>query len=598
MLTIGLAFPLLPSALAYFLHNPRKTASQPFRRQQTQWLQQLCHSISAPAVVMLGSTIQEANSPFLDLLRFTGRNEEFAGRPFSSVIHTVDHARLARLIEQLRGGEGNTAEGVLRLVRTDGSLVKTRVNFVRQIVPESVLVQFSEESVSEGSQDPSDEFGARELNQLDQALFKTDLEGRILYLNRTWERLSNRTVADSLDRTLWSMVHPSDREPLEAALRSLALGQVERSVSEARLITANGSTVWVVLRARQCILPEGDLIAIVGSMTELTRRKRTEEEDLRVRDRYLNTLLANVPGMVYRGRNAPDWTMELVSDGCLALTGYEPYELVDNRRVAFGSLIHDADREFVWEQVQWQLAQHKPYQIAYRLRDASGRLRWVWEQGRGVFSSHGELLAVEGFVTDIGNHRYAEAAGGSTWFGAHTGVLERAAFDTLLAWILQHWQLSGCPCALLWIRLDGPKAAAGSATDGGNEPEAEEESAEVLAEQAWRCRSVCGPQAVVTYLGNGHFAALLTHFPRFNALRSAADTRELMPMVSKIVETLSAALAAPPKADPLQRPVDVRIGIALANARYSSANTMLEAARRAAEEAAKHGSQHYEFADD
>lgn len=589
VLAVGLAFPLLPFALAYALRTPRHARSKPQRSQQNQWLAQLCHSISTPAVTILGQGIGHTNAAFLQLLQFPGSDEEFVGRPLSSVIHTVDHARFTALLNELRRSEAVDAEGVFRLVRADGSLIKTHLNLSHQRVHDCVLVQFSEEPATDRSADPSDEFGSIELDQLDQALFKTDLGGRIQYLNRAWERISSRTVADCHGKELWLMIHPSDRAATESALRSLASGQVERTVSEARLITANGSAIWVVLRARLCTLPDGDLIAIVGSMTELTRRKRAEEEDLGVRHRYLNTLLANVPGMVYRGRNAPDWTMELVSDGCLALTGYEAYELVDNRRVAYGSLIHPDDRGFVWEQVQWQLARHKPYQIAYRLTDASGRLRWVWEQGRGVFSSHGELLAVEGFVTDIGDHRYPDAAGRGTWFGAHTGVLERGAFDALLAWVLQHWQLTGCPCALLWIQLGDPLVA--------DENEDEEELGEVLAEQAWRCRSVCGPQAAVTYLGRKRFAAVLTNFPHVNVMRGGAEARELIPALSKIAGTLITALAVPAKADDQQRTVEVSVGIALANTRYADANAMLEAARRAAEQAAQQGWHNCEFAD-
>ena len=41
--------------------------------------------------------------------------------------------------------------------------------------------------------------------------------------------------------------------------------------------------------------------------------------------------------------------------------------------------------------------------LVYRLITRSGRVKWVWEQGKGVFSSSGELLALEGFITDIAN---------------------------------------------------------------------------------------------------------------------------------------------------------------------------------------------------
>ena len=51
--------------------------------------------------------------------------------------------------------------------------------------------------------------------------------------------------------------------------------------------------------------------------------------------------------MAYRCRNDPQWTMEFVSDGCSQLTGYQASELIDNRTMAYGDIIHPDDRQAV-----------------------------------------------------------------------------------------------------------------------------------------------------------------------------------------------------------------------------------------------------------
>ena len=120
-------------------------------------------------------------------------------------------------------------------------------------------------------------------------------------------------------------------------------------------------------------------------------------------------LVANLNGMVYRCRNDPLWTMEYVSPGSLGLTGYAPGQLQGNREVSYGQLIHPDDRETVWETIQEALGRGQAFTLTYRLRDRSGALRWVWEQGCGVRSPDGGLAAIEGFITDISALRRAEA---------------------------------------------------------------------------------------------------------------------------------------------------------------------------------------------
>ncbi len=127
-------------------------------------------------------------------------------------------------------------------------------------------------------------------------------------------------------------------------------------------------------------------------------------------ERRLATLLSNLPGMAYRCANDPQWTMEYVSEGCLALTGHPAERLLGNAQVSYADLIHSEDREGVWREVQRAVEARDHFRLQYRLIAANGEEKWVWEQGQGVFGADGALQCLEGFITDVTDRmRAAEA---------------------------------------------------------------------------------------------------------------------------------------------------------------------------------------------
>ncbi len=121
----------------------------------------------------------------------------------------------------------------------------------------------------------------------------------------------------------------------------------------------------------------------------------------------LATLVENLPGMAYRCRNDPHWTMTHVSDGCLAITGYRAEELQNNKLIAYGSLVHPDDRDWLWAKCQSSLDAHTPCQNEYRIIDRQGRERWVSERALGAYDAEGKLQFIDGFILDITNSRQA-----------------------------------------------------------------------------------------------------------------------------------------------------------------------------------------------
>jgi two-component system cell cycle sensor histidine kinase/response regulator CckA len=121
-------------------------------------------------------------------------------------------------------------------------------------------------------------------------------------------------------------------------------------------------------------------------------------------------LVENLPGMVYRRKKDEPWVFEYVSRGAFALTGHDPSDFMKNGGIAFADLVHPEDVNMTWGEMKKAAEKGIPYQFRYRLRHVSGQYKWVWEQGCGIFSSRGDLVAFEGFILDVTEHRETEEA--------------------------------------------------------------------------------------------------------------------------------------------------------------------------------------------
>ncbi len=299
----------------------------------------------------------------------------------------------------MAGGDAITIE--LEVQRSDG----TRFPVVCHVAPvergdvvcgvRGVILDISSRRYTEDRM----QMLSRAVIQSPDGIALLDQQGGVQYSNPAWARMHGRSVRLTLGMTAAEFITPEHFE--NTYLPAMALIMAEGAwEGESRHVRADGTEFPVSVIASIMRDRNGDPLGVVVQIRDITLRR--EEERIR-RDTELQTarLFANMPGMAYRCRRDGDWNMEFVSEGCEALTGYRPDELVGDGGIAFAELIHPEDRARVRGIIDRAVAAGERFRIEYRLFSAAGDERWVWEQGLGVCGDDGEVMDVEGFITDV-----------------------------------------------------------------------------------------------------------------------------------------------------------------------------------------------------
>jgi PAS domain S-box-containing protein len=252
------------------------------------------------------------------------------------------------------------------------------------------------------------------LNFLPDATFAIDLRGTVIAWNRAMEKMTGIPADQMLGKGDYEYALPFYRErrpilvdlvlqsdPGTEARYPYIRKEGETLISEIFIPSFNdgkGAHLWFL--ASPLYNSRGEVVGAIESIRDVSEWKDMEKE-MEERGRFLSTLVANLPGFVYRCRNDRNWTMEYISDGCRDVTGYEPSDFIGNATLAFNDIIHPDYRNVLWNLWQEILADRRVFEYEYPITARHGETRWVWERGRGIYSEDGTLLYLEGFITDI-----------------------------------------------------------------------------------------------------------------------------------------------------------------------------------------------------
>ena len=107
-------------------------------------------------------------------------------------------------------------------------------------------------------------------------IFSTDVEGSTTFVNKTWCKISGMSYEAALGNGWLDAVHPDDKEALAKNWEKVTSLSTS-SYADYRFIHKDGSIVWVIGQAVPEYNAVGELIGYVGTITDITERKKIEE---------------------------------------------------------------------------------------------------------------------------------------------------------------------------------------------------------------------------------------------------------------------------------------------------------------------------------
>ncbi len=230
-------------------------------------------------------------------------------------------------------------------------------------------------------------------------IYHTDTTGCITYVNHNWCMISGISMQQALGTGWLNAVHPDDRKALEGGCHAGTI-ITKLSISEYRFVHPDGEVIWVMGKAIPELNTANETAGYVGTITDITTRKKAEESILISNERY---------NLVSKATNDAIWDFDIVSgiitragDGFNLLFGYNNsvkmaekpnwIQLIhpDYLAVVEQSMedVFSNPKEFYWEQ-------------EYLFLKADGSYAFVYDKGYIIRDSAGLAVRMIGAMKDI-----------------------------------------------------------------------------------------------------------------------------------------------------------------------------------------------------
>ena len=199
-------------------------------------------------------------------------------------------------------------------------------------------------------------------------------------------------------------IHPEDRAKWQSAIER-AIGEKSEYEVEFRILLPTGTVKYVHAVGHPVLNESGDLVQFVGSATDITERKRAED-DLRRSEAYL----AEAQRLTHTGSWACNITTREIlysSEEHSRLYGFDPEMGVPSFEDIY-QRIHPEDREWVLASFERANRTGTDVEVRFRVVLPDGSTRYMHAVSHPVFKPSGDVGEFVGILMDVTERKRAD----------------------------------------------------------------------------------------------------------------------------------------------------------------------------------------------
>ncbi|SET06444.1 PAS domain S-box-containing protein/diguanylate cyclase (GGDEF) domain-containing protein [Oceanobacillus limi] len=335
-------------------------------------------------------------------------------------------------------------------------------------------------------------------NNLKLGFWDYDIKQDISYFSKQLLELfridPNTNLTLSLKKCL-DFIHCDNRDSYYQTVLKSILNKANFS-TELSMLRADGERFDATIQAEILLNESGEPIRLIGIIEDVTTTRRLLK-DLHETESTFQNIAHNLQAGIWSYDISAKhyWT----SQGIEKITGYSPEQF---NKILWDSLIHPEDVE-AYQAKQPTLYHGENLFHQYRIIHKNGNVVWVQDQTLPVLDDNGNLIRLDGIITDISaQKKYEQKIMRLAYHDYLTDLPNRTLFDQQVASLIESYKHTQEEFSIMYLDLDRFRSINNSLGHLVGD--------KLLQQICSRLKEVLQENAMLARIGGDEFAVLLT----------------------------------------------------------------------------------------